>query len=78
MKTGITLPQYGSQATKENIIHLAKAPEQEQLDSLWVLERLLWLFFQARLMGIFHLLYKTCLIQWKHLLLLQQKQTKLH
>jgi probable F420-dependent oxidoreductase len=42
MKTGITLPQYGSQATKENIIHLAKAAEQEQLDSLWVFERLLW------------------------------------
>ena len=42
MKVGITLPQYGSQATKENIIQLATMAEQEQLDSLWVFERLLW------------------------------------
>jgi hypothetical protein len=32
MKTGIILPQFGSQATKENT----------QLDSLWVIERLFW------------------------------------
>ena len=42
MKTGITLPQFGSQATKENIIQLAKMAEQEHLDSLWVGERLVW------------------------------------
>ena len=42
MKIGITLPQFGSQATKENIIELAKTAEQEQFDSLWVIERLLW------------------------------------
>ena len=42
MKTGITLPQYGPQATKENIIQLAKMAEQERFDSLWVFERLLW------------------------------------
>ena len=42
MKIGITLPQYGSQATKENIIHLTTMAEQEQLDSAWVFERLLW------------------------------------
>jgi probable F420-dependent oxidoreductase len=42
MKTGITLPQYGPQATKENIVQLAKMAEQEQFDSLWVFERLLW------------------------------------
>jgi probable F420-dependent oxidoreductase len=42
MKIGITLPQFGSQATKENIIHLAVMAEQEQFDSLWVGERLLW------------------------------------
>ena len=42
MKTGIILPQFGPQATKENIIRLAKAADQEQFDSLWVIERLLW------------------------------------
>jgi probable F420-dependent oxidoreductase len=42
MKTGIILPQFGSQATKENIIRLAMMAEQEQFDSVWVGERLLW------------------------------------
>ena len=42
MKIGITLPQFGSQATKENIIHLAMMAEQERFDSLWVGDRLLW------------------------------------
>jgi len=42
MKTGITLPQFGPQVTKENIIQLAMRAEQEHLDSLWVGERLLW------------------------------------
>ena len=42
MKTGITLPQYGPQATRENITQLAIMAEQGQFDSLWVFERLLW------------------------------------
>ena len=42
MKVGIILPQFGSQATQENITQLAIRAEQEQLDSLWVIERLLW------------------------------------
>ncbi|MDQ6667374.1 MAG: TIGR03619 family F420-dependent LLM class oxidoreductase [Thermoproteota archaeon] len=42
MKIGITLPQVGPQATRENVIELAKMAEQERLDSLWVGERLLW------------------------------------
>ena len=42
MKTGITLPQFGPQVTKENIVQLATRAEQEHLDSLWVGERLLW------------------------------------
>lgn len=42
MKIGITLPQFGPQVTKENIIQLAMRAEQEHLDSLWVGERLLW------------------------------------
>lgn len=42
MKVGITIPQYGPQTTKENIIHLAMMAEQEQLDSVWIFERLLW------------------------------------
>ncbi|MGH9909565.1 MAG: LLM class F420-dependent oxidoreductase [Nitrososphaerales archaeon] len=42
MKVGINLPQIGSQATRENIIQMARKAEQEGFDSLWVLERLLW------------------------------------
>jgi probable F420-dependent oxidoreductase len=43
MKIGLRLPQTGKDhATKENIVHLAKAAENAGLDSLWVLERLVW------------------------------------
>jgi alkanesulfonate monooxygenase SsuD/methylene tetrahydromethanopterin reductase-like flavin-dependent oxidoreductase (luciferase family) len=42
VKVGITLPQIGEQATKENVINLSKAAEKEGFDSLWVLERLVW------------------------------------
>jgi probable F420-dependent oxidoreductase len=42
MKTGIILPQFGPQATKQNIVQLAMMAEQEHFDSLWVGERLLW------------------------------------
>lgn len=36
------MPQAGSQATRENILHMAQMAESEGLDSLWVFERLLW------------------------------------
>ncbi|HEU4822652.1 MAG TPA: TIGR03619 family F420-dependent LLM class oxidoreductase [Nitrososphaeraceae archaeon] len=39
---GVTLPQTGQQATRENIIQMAKNAEDEGFDSLWVFERLLW------------------------------------
>ena len=42
MKIGITLPQVGQQATRENVIQMAKNAEKEGFDSLWVFERLLW------------------------------------
>jgi probable F420-dependent oxidoreductase len=42
LKIGITLPQAGQQATKENVIQMANLAEREGLDSLWVGERLLW------------------------------------
>ena len=42
MKVGITLPQVGEAATRQNVIELAKAAEAEKVDSLWVLDRLLW------------------------------------
>ena len=42
MKVGIRLPQTGEQAKLENVIRLAKAADSSGLDSLWVLERLLW------------------------------------
>jgi probable F420-dependent oxidoreductase len=42
MKVGVTLPQAGQQATKENVLLMAKNAESEGFDSLWVGERLLW------------------------------------
>jgi probable F420-dependent oxidoreductase len=42
LKIGITLPQVGPQATRENVIQMAKNAEKEGFDSLWVFERLLW------------------------------------
>ncbi len=43
MQIGLRLPQTGvNQATKENIVYLAKQAEYAGFHSLWVLERLLW------------------------------------
>ncbi len=42
MKIGITLPQVGNMATKENVKHMARIAEDEKFDSIWVFERLLW------------------------------------
>ena len=39
---GITLPQVGQQATRENVVRMAQNAEKEGFDSLWVFERLLW------------------------------------
>ena len=42
MKIGILLPVAGEQATRENVVQTAKLAEQEDFDSLWAFERLLW------------------------------------
>jgi alkanesulfonate monooxygenase SsuD/methylene tetrahydromethanopterin reductase-like flavin-dependent oxidoreductase (luciferase family) len=42
LKIGIVLPQVGQRATKENVILMANLAEKEDIDSLWVFERLLW------------------------------------
>jgi probable F420-dependent oxidoreductase len=42
MKVGILLPQTGELATSENLLYIGKEAEKEGLDSVWVLERLLW------------------------------------
>jgi hypothetical protein len=42
MKVGILLPQVGENATSENVLYIAKQAEEEGLDSIWALERLLW------------------------------------
>jgi probable F420-dependent oxidoreductase len=42
LKFGITLPQLGKIATRENLIRYAKMSEESGFDSVWVLERLLW------------------------------------
>jgi len=42
MKAGMLLPQLGDTVTRDNVIYIAKEAEKEGLDSVWVLERLLW------------------------------------
>jgi probable F420-dependent oxidoreductase len=42
MKVGITLPNIGPQATRENILQLAIEAEKEGFDSLWTIRRILW------------------------------------
>lgn len=42
MQIGFCLPQMGPQATRENLVRVAKRAEELGYDSLWVLERLLW------------------------------------
>ena len=41
MKVGITLPNLGPQATRENVIQLATQAEKEGFDSLWTITRIL-------------------------------------
>ena len=42
LKVGITLPQAGRIANKENVLRMASMAEKSGFDSLWVFERLLW------------------------------------
>ena len=42
MKVGLFLPQVGEHVNTENILYVATEAEKEGIDSLWLLERLLW------------------------------------
>jgi probable F420-dependent oxidoreductase len=42
MKVGLFLPQMVENITAENILYIATEAEREGLDSVWVLDRLLW------------------------------------
>jgi probable F420-dependent oxidoreductase len=42
MKVGITLPNLGAQATRENVLKLATQAEKDGFDSLWTITRILW------------------------------------
>lgn len=42
MKVGLFLPQVGEHITTENILYIATEAEKEGIDSVWVLDRLLW------------------------------------
>jgi probable F420-dependent oxidoreductase len=42
MKIGMFLPQVGEYVTKENILYIANEAEKEGINSVWVLDRLLW------------------------------------
>ena len=42
MKVGLVLPHLGTETTKESIEKIAVGAENEGIDSLWVVERLLW------------------------------------
>jgi probable F420-dependent oxidoreductase len=42
MKVGITLPNLGPQATRDNILQTAIQTEKEGFDSVWTITRILW------------------------------------
>ncbi|HKU48993.1 MAG TPA: LLM class F420-dependent oxidoreductase [Nitrososphaera sp.] len=42
MKAGILLPHVGENATRDNVLYVAKEIERQGLDSVWALDRLLW------------------------------------
>src|SRR5215468_5265951 len=42
MKVGITLPNLGPQATRDNILQTAIQAEKEGFDSIWTITRILW------------------------------------
>jgi probable F420-dependent oxidoreductase len=42
MKVGITLPNLGPQATRENVLQTAIQAEKEGFDSVWTITRILW------------------------------------
>ena len=42
MKVGITLPNLGPQATRDNVLQTATQAEKEGFDSVWTIERILW------------------------------------
>ncbi len=41
MKVGLVVPQFGKQATKENLLRFVKLAEDEKFESLWVYDRML-------------------------------------
>jgi probable F420-dependent oxidoreductase len=42
MKVGLFMPHVGEHTTTENILYIATEAEKEGIDSVWVLDRLLW------------------------------------
>ncbi len=75
---GIVLPIAGEQATRENIIQIAKQAEKEEFDSLWVWERLVvplksqtqYPLTPDGYVGMaFQLSFTMLLITWRHLVL---------
>jgi probable F420-dependent oxidoreductase len=42
MKVGITIPNLGPQATRENVLETAIQAEKEGFDSVWTITRILW------------------------------------
>jgi len=42
LKLGLSIPQVGVNATRENALKLAQVAEKENFESLWVQERILW------------------------------------
>ena len=42
MKVGLVVPQFGINATKENLIKFIQLAEKEDFESLWVYDRMLY------------------------------------
>ena len=43
MKVGLVVPQFGINATKENLIRFIHLAEKENFESLWVYDRMFYL-----------------------------------
>ena len=53
MKVGLVVPQFGINATKENLIKFIQLAEKEDFESLWVYDRMLYPLRSSTALSIF-------------------------
>ena len=52
MKVGLVVPQFGINATKENLIRFIQLAEKEDFESLWVYDRMFYPINLNKDMGV--------------------------